>query len=146
MFRGSYTAKIDDKGRLKMPSEFRRIVEEQWGPEVFTTSVEGSYALLYPLPVWEGIEARLAELPATDRHKRRFLTRVNYFGQQGRLDAQGRIVVPPILRESAQIQGEVVVCGSLDHLEIWNHDQFDRRLEDEPFTDDDFQALTDRGI
>ncbi len=146
MFRGSYSAKIDDKGRLKMPSEFRRIVEETWGPEVFMTSVEGEHALLYPLSVWESIEQRLAALPSTDRHKRRYLARVNYFGQQGRLDSQGRIVAPPILRETARMEGEVVVCGALDHLEVWNKERFDQKLIEEPFTDDDFKALTEQGI
>lgn len=146
MLRGSQAAKIDDKGRLKVPQDFRRLLVENYGPDVFVTSVLGESALLYPLRVWEQIEARLAALPSTDRTKRRYLARVSYYGQQGRLDAQGRIVLPPILREAARIEGEVVVCGSLDHLEVWNHEVFVQRLTEEPFTDDDFQALTERGI
>ena len=62
----------------------------------------GDSALLYPLPVWEEIESRLAAMPSTDRTKMRYLERVNYFGQQVRLDVQGRILVPQILRESAE--------------------------------------------
>ena len=146
MFRGSSPAKIDDKGRLKVPTEFRRILEESHGREVFITSVMGASAKLYPLAVWEGIERKLAEVPSSDRSKQRFLERVNYFGQQLRLDAQGRVVIPQILRERAEILGEVVVSGRIEHLEVWNRERFDQKLLEEPFTEDDFEALAERGI
>ncbi len=146
MFRGSASTKIDDKGRLKIPSDFRRLLEERYGADLFVTSVQGESALLYPLPVWEEIEQRLAAVPSTDRTKVRFLERANYFGQQVRLDVQGRILVPQILRESASISGDVVVSGQLDHLVVWNHERFAARLREQPFTDEDFDALSSRGI
>lgn len=146
MFRGSAPAKIDDKGRLKVPTDFRRAIEERYGPELFVTSVEGESALLYPLPVWEEIEARLGSMASTDRVKARFLERVSYFGQQSRLDNQGRLLIPQILRESAGMSGEVVVSAHLDHLVVWNRDRFARRLEQQPFTDEDFRTLSERGI
>jgi len=146
MFRGSAPAKIDDKGRLKLPTQFRRFVDERWGADMFVTSVLGDSALLYPLPVWEEIEARLAAMPSTDRNKARFLERVSYYGQQVKLDAQGRLVLPPILRESAGMNGEVVVSAQIDHLVVWNRERFERRLAEQPFTEDDFRALAERGI
>ena len=146
MFRGSAPAKIDSKGRLKVPTEFRRVLEENHGQEVFITSILGRSAMLYPLPVWEEIERKLAEVPSSDRAKQRFLERVNYFGQQLRLDAQGRVVIPQILRERAEMVGEVVVSGRIEHLEVWNRERFDQKLIEEPFTEDDFQALAERGI
>ena len=146
MFRGSAPTKIDEKGRLKVPSEFRRLLEERHGPEVFITSITGDSATLYPLPVWEEIEQRLAQVPSTNRAKQRFLERVNYFGQQLRLDGQGRVVVPQILRERAEMVGDVVVSGRIEHLEIWNRERFDRKLGDEPFTEDDYRALADLGV
>ncbi|QQR75081.1 MAG: division/cell wall cluster transcriptional repressor MraZ [Holophagales bacterium] len=146
MFRGSAVATIDEKGRLKVPTDFRRLLEERWGAEVFVTSVQGDSALIYPMPVWEEIEGRLAGMATTDRIKERFLERVNYYGQQMRLDNQGRLVVPSILRQSAGVAGEVVVSGRLDHLVVWNRERFEKRLDDRPFTDDDFQALAERGI
>ena len=146
MFRGSAPAKIDEKGRLKVPTDFRRSVEERYGPDLFVTSILGDSALLYPLPVWEELEGRLAAMPSTDRTKARFLERANYFGQQVRLDVQGRIVIPQILRESAGMNGDVVVSAQIDHLVVWNHDRFVARLEKQPFTDDDFRALAERGI
>jgi len=146
MFRGSAAAKIDDKGRLKVPTDFRRFLEERYGPDLFVTSVDGGSAFVYPLPVWEEIEARLQAMPSTDPKKNAFLERVSYFGQQLRLDAQGRIVIPQILRERAGMSGDVVVSGHLDHLVIWNHERFLTRLDEQPFTEDDFRALAARGI
>ena len=146
MFRGSSQAKIDDKGRLKVPTDFRRLLEETYGSDLFITSVDGDRALVYPLPVWEEIEQKLQAVPSTNRSKQRYLKRVSYYGSQVRLDGQGRIVVPPILRNTADIVGEVVVSGHLDHLEIWNRQNLEQSLDDEPFDDDDFEALSDLGI
>ncbi len=146
MFRGSSPAKIDDRGRLKFPTEPRRALEETYGSEVFITSVSGESALVYPLSVWEEIESKLVAVPSSDRAKQRYLARVNYFGQQLRLDAQGRVVIPQILRESSGMVGEVVVSGRLNHLEIWNRERFDRKMTEEPFTEEDFQALAEHGI
>lgn len=146
MFRGSAPAKIDDKGRLKIPTDFRRVMEERYGPDLFVTSVQGDRALVYPLPVWEEIEGRLQAMPSTDRTKTRYLDRVSYFGQQLRLDVQGRIVIPQILRESAGMTGDVVVSAHLDHLVVWSRDRFLARLAEQPFTDDDFRTLAERGI
>jgi MraZ protein len=146
MFRGSAPTKIDDKGRLKIPTDFRRLLEERWGPDLFVTSVQGESALLYPLPVWEEIEQRLSSLASTDPIRLRYLERVNYYGQQVRLDVQGRILIPQILRESASVSGDVVVSGQLDHFVVWNHERFVSRLQEQPFTDEDFRALSTQGI
>ena len=110
------------------------------------TSVLGTSVLVYPLSVWEEIEARLAALPSTDRTKQRFLERVSYYGQQSRLDGQGRVVIPPILRDSAEMTGDVVVSARLDHLEVWNRDRLQAKFDDEPFTDGDFAYLSGKGI
>ncbi|HEX3129964.1 MAG TPA: division/cell wall cluster transcriptional repressor MraZ [Thermoanaerobaculia bacterium] len=147
MFRGSSPAKIDDKGRLKIPTEFRRVLEERHGTlDLFVTSVEGDSALIYPLPVWEAVESRLSALPSTHPARKRYQERVSYYGQQTQLDVQGRILIPQLLRESAGMNGDVVVMGELDHLVIWNHERFRARLTDQPFTEDDYRALSDLGI
>lgn len=146
MFRGSTVATIDEKGRLKVPTDFRRALEERYGPEFFITSVAGDHALVYPLPVWEEIESRLGGLPATDRIKERYLERVSYYGQQARLDGQGRLLLPPILRSTALMTGEVVVSARIDHLVVWNRERFESRLAERPFSDEDFQLLAERGI
>ena len=147
MFRGSAPAKIDDKGRLKIPSDFRRQLEERYGSEVFITSVQGDSALIYPLPVWEEIEQRLLAVPSTDRVRDRYLERVNYYGQQVRLDSQGRVLIPQLLRDAADlVDGEVAVSGRLEHLVVWQRERIVEKLAAEPFTEEDFRALSERGI
>ena len=146
MFRGSAPAKIDDKGRLKVPTEFRRHVEEKYGSEVFITSVSGDHALVFLLPVWEEREARLQAMPSTDPVRRRYLERINYYGQQATLDAQGRVVIQPLLRASAGMDGDVVVSANLDHLVVWNLERLQKRFADQPFSDDDFKYLSEHGI
>ena len=146
MFRGSAPAKIDAKGRLKIPTSFRNELEERFGRELFITSVVGDSALVYPLSSWREVEDRLAALPSTDRTKQRFLERVGYYGQQSELDAQGRVVLPPILRESADMKGDVVVSARLDHLEVWNHARLQKRFSEQPFSEADFEYLSERGI
>ena len=118
MFRGSTVATIDEKGRLKVPTEFRRHLEEIHGPDSFVTSVRRDKALLYPLPVWEEIEARLGVLPATDPTRQRFLERVNYFGSQVRLDGQGRLLLPPILRAARSVTVTLVLIAALFGLRL----------------------------
>ena len=95
MFRGSATARIDEKGRLKIPTAFRKDLAERYGREIFITSIQGTSALVYPLTVWQEVEDRLAAMPKTNQVKQRYLERVSYFGQQTRVDAQGRVVSPP---------------------------------------------------
>ena len=147
MFRGSAPTKIDDKGRLKIPTDFRRLLEERYGLDLFVTSVQGDSALLYPLPVWEEIEARLAQMPSTDRAKMRYLERVSYYGQQVRLDVQGRILIPQILRKMASMEGDVAVLGQQNHVAVWNAKRLEERLFDkDPFTELDAKQLAEFGI
>ena len=146
MLRGSAQATVDDKGRLKIPTDFRRQLEERWGGEVFITSIVGDRAFIYPLPVWEEIETKLLAMPSTHPVRDRYLERVNYFGQQVRTDPQGRVLIPQILREAADMSGEVVVGGRIDHLEVWNRERFAKKLQSEPFSVEDMSSLAERGI
>lgn len=146
MLRGNHTAKIDDKGRLKVPSQFRAYIEEQYGTRLFVTSLSGDYVRIYPLAVWEGIEARLASMPTTHPTRIKFLDTVNYYGQATELDGQGRVLIPPRLRETASINGEVDVLGVLSYLDVWNHERFATRIATNRLTDEDLTALAGAGI
>ena len=147
MLRGNHPARIDDKGRLKVPNGFRTFVESQYGPELFVTSVTGEFARLYPMAVWLEIERKLAAVPSTNPSKRRFLDRVNFFGQVVTMDKQGRVLLPQLLRESAAMTGEVSVLGLQNHLAVWNQRRLQERLfKKEPFTDEDGKALSEFGI
>lgn len=146
MLRGNHTAKIDDKGRLKIPNAFRALVEDQHGAGLYLTSVTGESVRVYPMPVWLGVEERLRRMPTTHPARLKFLDRVNYFGQLSEFDSQGRVSIPPRLRESAGMAGDVDVLGQVDYLEVWNHDRLLARFDREPFTDDDAKALAEFGI
>jgi len=146
VLRGNAPARIDEKGRLKVPNGFRAVVEEKYGRELFLTSVSGEYVRLYPMPVWIDIEQKLARIPSTHPSKLKFLDRVNFYGQVAELDNQGRVLIPARLRESASMAGDVDVFGQYDYLEVWNHDRFVARLQRDPYTDDDARALAEYGI
>jgi transcriptional regulator MraZ len=146
VFRGNAPARIDDKGRLKVPNTFRALLETKYGRELFLTSLTGEYVRVYPMPVWLEIEQKLGEMPSTHPSRLRYLDRVNYFGQAAELDVQGRVIIPVRLRDAATMAGDVDVVGQYNCLDVWNHDRFLTKLQREPYTDDDARALSEFGI
>ncbi len=146
VLRGNHSAKIDDKGRLKVPNAFRALVQDQHGASLYVTSVTGESVQIYPMPVWLGIEERLARIPGTHPSRARFLDRVNYYGQVSEFDSQGRVLIPARLRDSAGMAGDVDVLGQMNHLEVWNHERFLVKLSSDPYTNDDAKLLAEFGI
>jgi MraZ protein len=146
VLRGNAPARIDDKGRLKVPNTFRSLLEGKYGRELFLTSLSGEFVRVYPMPVWLEIEQKLGEMPSTHPSRLRFLDRVNYFGQAAELDAQGRVLIPVRLRDAATMTGDVDVLGQVTYLDVWNHDRFLTKMQREPYTDDDARALSEFGI
>jgi MraZ protein len=138
--RGNCPAKVDEKGRLKVPAVFLEELKE-YGTQFYITSMTGESGRIYPMRVWSEIEDKLATLPSQHPTKRKFLLRTSYFGQTVDLDGQGRLLLPVVLRESAQLKGEVDVLGSLNYLEVVNHTRVLDELKNQPFTDDDFSLL-----
>ena len=145
MFRGNHPTRVDEKGWLKVPAEFKRVIDEKYAQKFYITSQDGNIAQVYPFEEWERIEQKLAALSTFNPTKKKFLTRTNYYGQVVEMDGQGRLLVPQILRESAQIRGEVAVLGNLTYLEVRNMGALDKEIK-EPFTDEDIKTLDDLGI
>ena len=146
MLRGNYPARIDSKGRLKVPGLFRRYVEEKYGSQFYVTSLTGECVRIYPMPEWEAIEQRLSLLPSMDPARRKFLDRTNYYGQQSAMDTQGHVLIHPLLRKSAQVVGDVAVLGYLTYLEVWELDKFQQRMLSDPYTEEDEAAIARLGI
>jgi MraZ protein len=146
MFRGNHPTRVDDKGRLKVPAEFKRVIDEKYGTQFYITSLDGKVAHIYPFEEWERIEQKLANLSTFNPTKKKFLTRVNYWGQQVEMDGQGRLLIPQLLREKAVIKGEVAVLGNLTYLEVRNLPTLQTEIETESFTADDEKTLDDLGI
>ena len=90
MFRGQFTTKIDEKERLKMPAAFRKVLLEEYTDEIFITSLDGEFALIYPLRIWNELEDRISRLPRMNPARERFLRVTNFYGLQSQLDTQGR--------------------------------------------------------
>jgi MraZ protein len=146
MFRGNHPARVDEKGRLKVPAEFKRVIDEKYAQKFYITSLDGIVAQVYPFEEWERIEQKLAALSTYNPTKKKFLNRVNYYGQVVEMDGQGRLLVPQILRESAQIRGEVAVLGNLTYLEVRNLEAFRKEINEQAFTDEDTKTLDELGI
>ena len=95
---------------------------------------------------WERIEQKLAGLSTFNPTKKKFLDRVNYYGQMVEMDGQGRLLLPQLLREAAQLKGEVAVTGNLTHLVVRNLEAYRTEIEEQPFTPEDEKTLDDLGI
>jgi len=143
--RGNCPAKVDEKGRLKIPAVFLEELKE-YGNQFYITSPTGETARIYPMKVWSEIEDKLARLPTTNKAKRKFLMRTSYYGQTVEMDGQGRVLLPAVLREAAQTKGEVDVFGALNYLEVMNHARALDQLKNDPYTDEDDKVLGDLGI
>ena len=146
MFRGNHPTRVDEKGRLKVPAEFKRVIDEKYGAQFYITSLDGKIAEIYPFEEWERIEQKLAGLSTFNPTKKKFLNRVNYWGQMVEMDSQGRLLMPQMLLDSAQIKGEVAVVGNLTFLEVRNLEGYKREIEEEKFTAEDEQTLDGLGI
>ena len=146
MFRGNHPTRIDEKGRLKVPAEFKRVIDQKYNTQFYITSLDGKVAQVYPFEEWERIEQKLASLSIFNPAKKKFLDRVNYYGQAVEMDGQGRLLMPQLLRDSAQIKGEVAVLGNLTYLVVRNLEALRKEIEEQAFTAEDEKTLDELGI
>lgn len=115
MFTGEYRHTVDGKGRIAVPARFRSKLD---GGAFVSRWIDGCLGL-FPRDVFEELAVRVAAKPVTDAGARTFSRFVFSGAFEVELDGQGRVVVPPGLREWAGLEGETVVVGSRDHIELW---------------------------
>ena len=144
MLRGSSPAKVDDKGRLKIPALFKGYVQETYGREFFVTSYNGEFVRLYPMAAWIEIEKKLIGNSSLRPELARFRNSVNYFGQPATMDDQGRVLIHPLLRQKSGTVGDVLVIGGLTYLDIWNREKFEG--QGVHASDDDLRVVSEYGI
>ncbi len=148
MFRGNHPTRVDEKGRLKLPAEFKRRVDELYGPQFYITSMDGKRAQIYPLKEWELIETSLAKMSPMDPVRRKFLDVTNFYGQMSEMDAQGRVLIPQKLRELAKVAGDVNVMGAQTWLDVVNAELFDAEMKKASgaveLTDSDLMAFAEK--
>jgi MraZ protein len=141
MLRGNALAKVDVKGRLKLPATFRSIIEPKYGTEFFVTSFRGESARIYPLPVYMRLEERLLESSDVEPVINKLRQHLNFYGQSAAMDSQGRVLIHPLLREQADLKGEVAVLGQQKYLEVWNLTSFTEWMKKDPLTNQDLADL-----
>jgi MraZ protein len=146
MFRGNHPTRVDEKGRLKLPAEFKRRIDDEYNGRFYITSRDGKVVEIHPLQEWEKVEQKLAEIPNFDPAKRKLMDRYNFFGSEAEMDAQGRILLPQLLREKANVMGDVVVFGKQTYLEVANREAFVANMDANPLTAEDEQKLAGFGL
>jgi len=141
---GSYTARLDKSGRIKIPEKFRAAIEEQYGREIFITSLTDESIHIYPLPVWEKLAGITEEgLTHLKPDVRMFMLRVNLKGAQYEIDSKGRVLISQAMKEKAKLEDEVEVIGLNNHLEIWSKNIINKMLDQNPLTDEDFEHIAE---
>ena len=146
MFRGNHPTRVDEKGRLKLPAEFKRRIDESYTGRFYITSQDGRVAQVYPMQEWEKVEQKLAAIPNFESAKRKLMDRYNFYGSEAEMDAQGRLLIPQILREKANLMADVVVFGMQTFLEVANREAFVANMDANPLTSEDEKKLADFGL
>ncbi len=146
MLRGNSLAKVDEKGRLKLPAAFRSVIEPTYGNEFYVTSLRGESARIYPMQVYAELEDKILSASSVQPLVTKLRNSLNYFGQRAVADSHGRILLHPLLRDKAELDGEVAVLGQQNFLEVWNRASFEEALKRDPLTDDDLRELAEFGF
>ena len=145
MFKGRSRHNLDEKGRLAVPTRFKDVLKQK-GNQVLVLTNHDSCLWAFALDDWRAIEEKAANLSLFNHAANRYL---RYFisGAQECPLKQGRITIPPDLREIAGLQKEVVLVGELKIFEIWDRAQWEEEFETarQSFAQDS-QVLSELGI
>ena len=141
-FRGSYELKVDDKGRIKIPSKYLSVLEEQHGKELYITSVNGDRVFLYPLKVWEVIEQRIEQMKVRTPEIENYISRTSFWGNESEVDNRGRVLIPPELRTAGQLDGQARLIGEIDHMVLWNENLFREKTLKGDFSDEKMNEVS----
>ena len=140
MFRGNHPTRVDEKGRLKLPAEFKRLVDERYGTQFYITSFDGKSAQIWPLPDWKELEEKMAA-KIHDESIENLVNWSSYYGQEVEIDNQSRLTLPQLLREDAKLTAEVAVMGKTKYVEVKNEEILKQDLAARPVTAADRQKL-----
>lgn len=153
MFRGNCPARVDEKGRLKLPADFKNLLpgDAETKQVFYITSKDGKRAEIWPLQAWEEVEAKMALIPNLNPAKQKFLDVTSYYGAVAEMDGQGRLLIPQVLRDAANVgsgnkPADVVVFGKQKYLEVANREMFEAELKAAPLSLEDQAALAELGL
>ena len=132
MFRGQYEHTIDPKGRVSIPSKFREVLAAKGDGRLVITHFD-NHLMAYPFDEWRGFEEKMAALPSPNDEGASFIRYLVAGAVDCEVDKQGRVLIPPPLRDSGGLTSEVVLAGALKKFEIWDkrrwHDERKKTLE-----------------
>ncbi len=129
-FSGKYYYSIDPKGRLIIPSPFREIISTHYNPKLYVVNDLFYKCLnIYPQDEWIKLEQKVRQMPSMDEAVQYFKRKVIASAQEVELDKQGRILIPAAHREDAGLNGEIVIAGALDKIEVWDRKEWDAVLD-----------------
>jgi len=144
-FIGGDDVKMDEAGRFVLPVRIKRIFFKYYGNKIFITSINGENILIYPLRVWKEWLRSLNVISDFDPEKMKLLERVNYFGEGGRIDGRGRILLSARIREYAKIHDMVSIVGATNHIVVWDSIRFkSEHIDSDKMTNDELKNLTNR--
>lgn len=148
-FSGDRTTKLDERGRLKMPAEFKGYIERKYGRAFnafYITSMEGDSAEIYPMPEWVKREAKILALPQTHKARKALLERYHLWGGRSDMDPQGRVQIPEELRAKADLVGDVKVSGEGNLLRVKSVQKLRESVEQNELTPEMLDSLSEHGL
>ena len=131
MFRGASAINLDTKGRIAIPVRYRELLQlEHQGRIVITVDIQSACLLLYPIHEWELIEAKLLTLSDTDKTQRSLKRLLLGYAQEVELDGNGRILLPPPLRQYAHLDKRIMLVGQLNKFELWDEQSWLQQIDE----------------
>jgi MraZ protein len=130
MFRGANKLTLDAKGRMVMPTRYRERLQERCGGKLVITVDKEQCLLIYPLPDWEEIERKLMRLPSLNAQARRLQRLMVGHATDTDLDAHGRLLLPPNLREFSLLKRDAMLIGQGMRFELWDEARWNERRDE----------------
>jgi MraZ protein len=148
-FSGNPKTKLDERGRLKMPAEFKAFIDRKYGKgfsAFYITSMDGESAEIYPMPEWLERQKKVVALPQTNPARKMLLARYNLYGDRADMDPQGRMQIPEELRKKADLAGDVKVSGEGNLLRVTSLKSLKDSVEGSEMTPEMLDSLSGYGL
>jgi len=148
-FTGNPKTKIDDRGRLKMPAEFKSFIEKKYGKDFnafYITSQDGKTAEIFPMPEWQRLQAKIFSLPRNLTARTKLIQAHTYYGDRADMDPQGRLLLPQPLRDTADLNGDVKVSGEGSLLRVTSYNRLAISVAENPLQPPDMDVLAEHGL
>jgi MraZ protein len=146
---GNPTSKLDERGRLKLPAEFKTFTERKYGKSFnafYITSMDGESAEIYPMPVWLERQRKIFSMPQSNPARRILLARYTLYGDRAGMDPQGRMQIPEELRAKAELTGEVKVSGEGSFIRVTSLKKLRERAETDELTPEMLDSLGNQDL